>query len=172
MLFRQEDAQAIEDALGLAIKMHHGQRDADGAPYILHLMRVMLRCKDSLAKAAAVLHDILEDTSATPEDLLASGISPQVVQTVERLTHRPGVSYADYIEALSVDPVATEVKLADLEDNYSIGRVKYRQQYRTQDANRLERYILTHRFLLGDLTPEQYRSEMHQIDFQPNRGVD
>ncbi|MFM8189060.1 MAG: HD domain-containing protein [Pirellula sp.] len=163
MLFRQEDAQAIENALGLAVRMHQGQRDADGAPYILHLVRVMMRCKDPHAKQAAVLHDILEDTSATSEDLLANGISPEVVQTVERLTHLPGVSYGHYIESLSSDPIAVEVKLADLEDNYSIARVKYREDHRAHDASRLERYILTHRFLIGDLELDQYRSLIGQI---------
>ena len=142
----EEDSRAIETALGLAISFHRGQRDSDGAPYILHL-----------AKQAGVLHDILEDTSASCDDLLAAGISARVIEAVKHLTHAPGIPYADYIEALVCDPIATEVKLADLEDNYSIGRVKYRQEHREHDADRLQRYILSHRFLEGQIQLDEYR---------------
>jgi len=153
----EEDSRAIEAALGLAISFHRGQRDSDGAPYILHLIRVMLRCKSAQAKQAGVLHDILEDTSASCDDLLAAGISARVIEAVKHLTHAPGIPYADYIEALVCDPIATEVKLADLEDNYSIGRVKYRQEHREHDADRLQRYILSHRFLEGQIQLDEYR---------------
>lgn len=167
MIYSEENAAAIENAIGLAISKHQGQRDSDGAPYILHLLRVMMRCDGAQAKQAGVLHDILEDTSTTAEELLASGLSPQVVKAVELLTHLPGISYGDYIERLSADPIATEVKLADLEDNYSIGRAKYRNEHRQQDAQRLQRYILTHRFLIGNLDKQEYRSSMNELNETP-----
>lgn len=163
MTYSEENSAAIDIAIGLAVSWHRGQRDSDGAPYILHLLRVMIRCSSPQAKQAGVLHDILEDTSATAHDLLSSGISPEIVKSVELLTHEPGISYGDYIERLSADPIATEVKLADLEDNYSIGRVKYRAEYRQHDAQRLQRYILTHRFLMGSLEKQEYRSMMNEL---------
>ncbi len=161
----QATAQAIELATELALNFHRGQRDADGDPYILHLMRVMLKCHSTSAKQAGLLHDILEDTSATEDDLIQSGICPNVIQSVKRLTRIAHVDYADYILALADDPIAKEVKIADLEDNYAIGRVKYRSEYRLEDARRLERYILSHRFLSGHLPRTEYIEAMRVVDF-------
>lgn len=156
--------QAIERALQLALDYHRGQRDADGDPYILHLMRVMLKCHSTPAKQAGLLHDILEDTSATAKDLIRAGICPSVTQSVERLTRTAHSDYADYILALADDPIAKEVKIADLEDNYAMGRVKYRSELRLEDAHRLERYILSHRFLLGQLQRTEYIETMKRVD--------
>lgn len=160
----EKNAQEIEIALSLAIDKHRGQRDSDGAPYVLHLIRVMMRCRDPEAKQAGVLHDILEDTPTSAQELVSAGIGPRVVEAVKRLTHTPCIPYGQYIESLCIDPIATEVKLADLEDNYSIGRVKYRKEYRTQDAKRLEKYILSHRFLMGQLEVEEFRMHMGQLE--------
>jgi (p)ppGpp synthase/HD superfamily hydrolase len=159
----EKNAREIEIALSLAINKHRGQRDSDGAPYILHLIRVMMRCRDPQAKQAGVLHDILEDTQTNVQELVSAGIDPQVIEAVKRLTHAPSIPYGQYIESLSSDPIATEVKLADLEDNYSIGRVKYRKEHRTRDANRLEKYILSHRFLKGELQLDEFRTLMEQL---------
>jgi len=159
----EKNAREIEIALSLAINKHRGQRDSDGAPYVLHLIRVMMRCGDPQAKQAGVLHDILEDTQTNVQELVLAGIDPQVIEAVKRLTHAPSIPYVQYIESLSSDPIATEVKLADLEDNYSIGRVKYRKEHRTRDANRLEKYILSHRFLKGELQLDEFRTLMEQL---------
>lgn len=159
----EKNAREIEIALSLAINKHRGQRDSDGAPYILHLIRVMMRCRDPQAKQAGVLHDILEDTQTNVQELVSAGIDPQVIEAVKRLTYAPSIPYGQYIESLSSDPIATEVKLADLEDNYSIGRVKYRKEHRTRDANRLEKYILSHRFLKGELQLDEFRTLMEQL---------
>ena len=155
---------AIELATELALNFHRGQRDADGDPYILHLMRVMLKCHSTSAKQAGLLHDILEDTSATEDDLIQAGICPNVTQSVKRLTRIAHIDYADYIMALAEDPIAKEVKIADLEDNYAIGRVKYRTEHRLEDARRLERYILSHRFLSGHLQRTEYIEAMRLVD--------
>ena len=154
---------AIELATELALNFHRGQRDADGDPYILHLMRVMLKCHSTSAKQAGLLHDILEDTSATEDDLIQAGICPNVTQSVKRLTRIAHIDYADYIMALAEDPIAKEVKIADLEDNYAIGRVKYRTEHRLEDARRLERYILSHRFLSGHLQRTEYIEAMRLV---------
>ena len=160
-----DNEMAIELATELALNFHRGQRDADGDPYILHLMRVMLKCHSTSAKQAGLLHDILEDTSATEEDLIQAGICPNVTQSVKRLTRDAHIDYADYILALADDPIAKEVKIADLEDNYAIGRVKYRCEHRLEDARRLERYILSHRFLSGHLQRTEYIEAMRLVGF-------
>ena len=127
-------------------------------------MRVMLKCHSTSAKQAGLLHDILEDTSATEDDLIQAGICPNVTQSVKRLTRFAHIDYADYILALAEDPIAKEVKIADLEDNYAIGRVKYRCEHRLEDARRLERYILSHRFLSGHLQRTEYIEAMRLVD--------
>jgi hypothetical protein len=77
--------------------------------------------------------------------------------------HAGHSTYADYILALADDPIAKEVKIADLEDNYFIGRVKYRSEHRLEDAHRLERYILSHRFLSGHLQSTEYIEAMKLV---------
>ena len=158
------EAIAIESAIALATRFHNQQRDSDGDPYILHLLRVMLACKSPLAKQAGVLHDLLEDTSATTHDILDAGLSQTLVDTLRLLTHSKDLSYAQYVLNLSQDPVATEVKLADLQDNYRIDRVKYRSDCSNHDALRLQRYILSHRFLRNEIDREDYTQAMRNLE--------
>jgi (p)ppGpp synthase/HD superfamily hydrolase len=158
------EAIAIESAIALATRFHNQQRDSDGDPYILHLLRVMLACKSPLAKKAGVLHDLLEDTSATTQDILDAGLSQTLVDTLRLLTHSKDLSYAQYVLNLSQDPVATEVKMADLQDNYRIDRVKYRSDCSNHDALRLQRYILSHRFLRNEIDREDYTQAMRNLE--------
>jgi (p)ppGpp synthase/HD superfamily hydrolase len=158
------EAIAIESAIALATRFHNQQRDSDGDPYILHLLRVMLACKSPLAKQAGVLHDLLEDTSATTQDILDAGLSQTLVDTLRLLTHSKDLSYAQYVLNLSQDPVATEVKMADLQDNYRIDRVKYRSDCSNHDALRLQRYILSHRFLRNEIDSEDYTQAMCNLE--------
>jgi (p)ppGpp synthase/HD superfamily hydrolase len=78
----------LEDAIGLAVYAHRGQRDKSGEPYILHVLRVMLRQEAETARIAAVLHDVLEDTSVTLADLRQAGYSDAVCTALDCLTRR------------------------------------------------------------------------------------
>ena len=116
----------FERAILLACDAHRGQRypsPAEGEePYVLHLFRVMLAVRGEEARTAAVLHDTLEDTPTTAEDLLAAGIPPRVVEAVVALTHRDEDSYEAYIEIVATDGLARQVKFADLTDNLATNR--------------------------------------------------
>lgn len=114
-----DDAQALEVAVELACRAHRGQQypSAEGEPYILHLLRVMLAVDGFRAQAAAVLHDVLEDTQVTVDELGAAGLPIDVVDAVVALTHRPRQSYERYVEQVACNAIAREVKLADLADN-------------------------------------------------------
>jgi hypothetical protein len=114
-----EDAKALEVALELACRAHRGQRypSPEREPYVLHLLRVMLAVDGFRVQAAAVLHDVLEDTEVTVGELGAAGLPIDVVNAVVTLTQRPGQSYPRYIEQVARDAIAREVKLADLADN-------------------------------------------------------
>lgn len=107
----------LEDAVILAAQAHRGQVDKCGQPYILHVLRVMLRQEDETARFVAVLHDVLEDTPVTLADLRTAGYSEQVCAVVDCLTRRTGEAYEAMIERIATNPLARQVKLADLADN-------------------------------------------------------
>ena len=108
-------------AMVLAYNAHHGQLDKSGVPYILHPVHLAEQMNDEITCAAALLHDTVEDTAITLEDL-AREFPPAVVEVVDLLTHREGVDYFDYIRAIAANPVAVKVKLADLDHNGSRSR--------------------------------------------------
>ena len=109
----------LSRALALAGLAHAEQVDKSGKAYILHPVRVMLRCQPhgDIAQIVGVLHDVVEDTWVTLEHLRALGFSEEVVAAVDAISHREGEKYFDYIERCSSNHTAALVKLADLEDN-------------------------------------------------------
>lgn len=112
----------LADALFLAATAHADQTDKAGAPYITHILRMvtaalMRGCAPDVAIVAA-LHDVVEDTVLTTEDLAASGFSASVVAAVDALTRRDGESYDDFIQRCrDGGAVAKCVKLLDIDDN-------------------------------------------------------
>lgn len=112
----------LEDAIALAASAHAGQRDKMGEPYILHPIRVMLRLKTEDERTVAILHDVVEDTHVTLDELRRLGYSEEIVQAVELLSRREGETYAEFIERVRPNALATRVKLADLEDNMDLRR--------------------------------------------------
>ena len=127
----------LEEALSFAIEAHRGQKDKAGAPYILHVLRVMMQMPDEHAMMAAALHDVVEDTPHTLDALRAAGFPEPVVEAVDGLTRREGESYAAFVERASAHPIARRVKLADLEDNMDVRRLRHLTD---ADLARLQRY--------------------------------
>ena len=115
-------APTLEDAIALACRAHLGQIDKNGQPYILHVLRVMLRQQDPAGRIVAALHDVVEDSATTIDDLRIAGYSPEICDAVDALTHRDGESYDDMISRIAPNPLARRVKRADLEDNMSPDR--------------------------------------------------
>ena len=116
----------LEQAIALAVEKHRGQKDKAGAPYILHPLRVLFRLAwdaPEAAQIAAVLHDVVEDTGVTLDDLRAHGFSDEVVAAVNLLSRHSGDSYEQFIERLLPNPIARLVKRADLEDNMDLKRI-------------------------------------------------
>ena len=151
---------ALERAIALAVESHRGQRDKAGLPYILHLLRVMHSVSDPVEKQAAVLHDYIEDVSGSVEELGRHGICEPAIQAIVLLTRPEQSSYCDYVIRLQFDPIARKVKIADLEDNYRIGRVVYRLGHQESDAKRMQKYALTNQFLARSIDESEYRSRM------------
>ena len=116
-----DGSETLERAIEIAVRAHAGQlypaRDGERGPYVLHLFRVMLAVEGWEPRTTAVLHDVIEDTPVTADDLREQGIPERVVEAIVALTHRDEDSYEAYVDALAPNPLAREVKLADLSDN-------------------------------------------------------
>lgn len=109
----------VEDTLRIAIDALGGQKDLDGAPAILHALAVGLMGEDELEQKAGFLHDVVEDSGLTIEDLRDMGVDEDVLEAVKLLTHREGISYEDYIKDIlySGNETAIQVKINDLHHN-------------------------------------------------------
>lgn len=131
------DAHLIEVALQRALTAYAGKVDKGGKPYILHPLRLMARLSDPIGQCVAVLHDVIEDSDTTADDLRADGFPESVVTAVEVLTRRRGESYEAFIDRVHVHPLACKVKLLDIEDNLNILRINEVTQ---KDLQRIAKY--------------------------------
>ena len=136
-ILRRKKKIHLGKAIELAKQHHKGQTDKAGKPYIEHPLRVMYQVESEEEKIVAVLHDIVEDTDISLDDLRNEGFSKEVVDAVECLTKQDGENYDSYIERISFNPLAVKIKLADLEDNRDLTRLP---QVTDKDLERLEKY--------------------------------
>jgi (p)ppGpp synthase/HD superfamily hydrolase len=112
----------LPDAVNLARRAHEGQIDKSGNPYIDHPLRVMTRMDNVAEQMAAVLHDVVEDTTVTIDELVQLECPTIVVRAVEALTHLPDEPQSVYLSRVANDPIALAVKRADISDNLSPDR--------------------------------------------------
>jgi hypothetical protein len=124
-------------AMTIAYRAHQGQLDKAGYPYIHHPLHVAEQMTEEYACAAALLHDVMEDTPITAQQLSAAGIPAPVLEALTLLCHNPDVPYLDYVRKLKGNPIARAVKLADLQHNSDVSRLG---SLTPKDEMRLERY--------------------------------
>lgn len=136
----------IERAIGIAAEAHAGQVDKAGAPYIFHVLRVMLAVETLDERMVAALHDVVEDTSWTFDRLREEGFSDEVVQAIESVTRRSGETYEEFVVRAGENPLGRRVKLADLADNSDLRRIA---APKAEDYARIERYRLAMEQLAG-----------------------
>lgn len=147
-LSRSESVEQVALARGIAFIAHRGQLDRNGAPYIDHPGRIAERfdpATEPVEAAAAWLHDVLEDTPVTAEELFEAGILPHVIEVVRLLTRTPDVSADDYYARIRGHEVARRVKLADIDDNtarWRLRRLDYDTQVRLVEKYRVARQAL------------------------------
>ena len=127
----------LERAILIAAQAHLGQRDKGGAPYVLHPLRMMMRMETEAAMMAAVLHDVVEDSDWTLEQLRGEGFSEEVLKAVDCLTRRSGESYDEFVARAQANAIARRVKIADLEDNMNVKRIG---EITPKDLARIEEY--------------------------------
>jgi (p)ppGpp synthase/HD superfamily hydrolase len=130
----------FDKAVFIAAREHLGVRDKGGHAYILHPMRIAMRLRtsDEELMSIAILHDVIEDSKLTFEDLKAEGFSDRVIAALKLLTHQKGVSYDDYIDGMRGNRDALLVKREDLRDNSDITRLKGVSE---KDFERMNKYI-------------------------------
>lgn len=103
-------------ALKIAYNAHHGQVDKSGTPYIFHPYHLAEQMNDEISTCAALLHDVVEDTDITFEDL-EKEFPSEVIEILHYLTHEKGVPYLDYVQKIKENPIAVQIKLADIAHN-------------------------------------------------------
>jgi hypothetical protein len=150
----------IEKALQIAAEAHEGQKDKEGHSYILHPLRVMHAVEGLEAQIIALLHDVVEDTSVTIEDLRAAGFAETVLDGVLSVTHGKDESYADYVVRCKANPLGCRVKRADLEDNSRPARLLLRPNRLERDLARMRKYALAYKLLIDRLAEAEYRRLM------------
>ncbi|APC18590.1 GTP pyrophosphokinase [Pseudomonas frederiksbergensis] len=129
--------QTLERAIAIAAGAHEGQVDKGGSPYILHPLKVMLKVSTLEERIVAVLHDVVEDSGISLDDLRKEGFSETVLAAIESVTKLPGESYELFVERAAQNPIGRVVKLADLEENSDLSRIA---QPSWEDLERIEKY--------------------------------
>jgi (p)ppGpp synthase/HD superfamily hydrolase len=119
-----EHLHLLETAIRLAAKVHRGQLDRFGKPYVLHVMRVMMRGHDLEEQILGALHDVLERSELTVDDIAKKGFTPRVIKALQHITRDPQETYEQYIDRVVQDNLAIRVKLHDLADKMDLLHVE------------------------------------------------
>ncbi len=125
--------EQTKKALKLCFQAHRDQVDKSGMPYVFHPFHLAEQMTDEATTVTALLHDVVEDTDFTLNDLRAMGFPAAAVDAVAMMTHDPKVPYLEYVAKIRTNPVARAVKLADLRHNSDLSRLD------TVDEKALER---------------------------------
>jgi len=115
--------QQLAKALKIAFQAHQDQPNMDKKPYLYHPMRLADRAATEDERIVALLHDAVEDSGATLDSLRAGGFPEHIVTAIDHLTKREGEAYDAFIERVLLDPLATKVKLLDIEDNLNMAQL-------------------------------------------------
>lgn len=142
----------IEVAKGVAEKAHRGQTEKNGKPYINHPLTVAGKVKTETEKIVALLHDVVEDSDITLEDIAKYGFSEEVVEAVDAITKKEGQTYGEYIEKVKTNIIAVKVKIADLTHNSDMSRIPNPTQ---EDIERTKKYLKVKEDLLEYIKQEE-----------------
>ncbi len=136
----------LHQALLIATRVHQDQQDRYGAPYLRHVMRVAERGRNDDERTVGLLHDVVEDSPMTLDDLRREGFPEYIVQAVDCLTKREGEPYEQFVDRTKTNKLAVAVKLNDLEDNMDVRRAPRLEE---KDLERLNKYLRAWHQLVG-----------------------
>ena len=139
-----------KQAMKLCYQAHKDQLDKSGIPYIFHPIHLAEQMPDELTTIVALLHDVVEDTDYTLEDLAKMGFPQEAVDAIALMTHEEDVPYMTYVAEISRNPIARIVKLADLRHNSTLSRLDHVDD---KALRRVEKYAEAIR-LLEEMSPE------------------
>ena len=139
----------LERAIALAVETHSGQVDKAGEPYILHPLRVMLSLSSRNERIVGVLHDVVEDGDVSFGDLKKMGFSLVVIDALKAVTKHSeeegsDEGYQAFVERAGTNPIARQVKIADLLDNLDVTRLG---EISEKDSRRMSKYLSALRYL-------------------------
>jgi (p)ppGpp synthase/HD superfamily hydrolase len=163
----------LNRAIEIAAEAHEGAIDKYGAPYINHVTRVMNIGGSDSEKIVGVLHDVIEDTHWTFEDLEKEGFSKEVINALRCVTKTSeDEDYEEFITRVKISPLAVKVKLNDLTDNLDVKRMP---EVLESDLKRLNKYLRAYNELIMEKThifTMLYRSHLtiFSIDNQYEKG--
>lgn len=146
-------AELVGKAVRIAAQAHDGQTDKAGEAYILHPLRLMSRCRADAQRIVALLHDVVEDSPMTLEDLAGEGFSPEIIAGIDGMTRRQSESYEEFISRAAQNPLSASIKRLDLEDNLNTLRLP---ELTEQDLARLQKYHAAYRRLSSN--PEEAKT--------------
>jgi len=110
-------------AMMIALQAHKNQTDKSGMPYIYHPVHLAEQMKDEETTCVALLHDVVEDTDWTLDELREQGFDARIIEALKLMTHAEGVPYMEYVTQIKPNPIAKVVKLADLRHNSDLTRL-------------------------------------------------
>lgn len=149
-------SELLDKAALLCVTAHQGQRDKVGQPYFQHPMRVAMACRTPQEKIVALLHDILEDTPTSPDDLSEIGFPEEIVEAVLSVTKITGEPYVEFVARAAQNAIGRVVKLHDLEDNLNIFRLTNLDE---EMAKRFDKYLRTYHFLSREIEDSKFSAE-------------
>lgn len=139
----------LERAIDIAVTAHKGQKDKTGNPYVLHLFSVMMKGKTDEEKICGILHDLVEDTPWTFDQLRKEGFSEKIIAALECVTKKSeDENYDDFIQRILPNPLAVRVKMNDLEDNMDVRRIP---ELNEDALKRLNKYLKAYNLLKAHL---------------------
>ncbi len=124
-------------AMKIAFEAHKDQVDKTGVPYIYHPIHLAEQMDDEVSICVALMHDVVEDTDTTFEDLEKEGFTKDIIDALKLLTHDEAVPYLEYVKEIKQNSIATKVKLADLNHNSDLSRLDVVDE---KAMERLEKY--------------------------------
>lgn len=133
-------------AMRICYEAHKDQFDKNDVPYVFHPFHIAEQMKDEDTTIVALLHDVVEDTEYTLDDLKDFGFSQEIISAVAAITHDPEVSYMEYIEQVKRNPIAAAVKIEDLKHNSDLTRL---DEVTAKDVQRNEEYKKALAYLVG-----------------------
>ena len=133
-------------ALKISFNAHKDQVDKSGMPYVYHPFHLAEQMNDEYSTCVALLHDVVEDTDISLDDLTSEGFPAEVIDALTLMTHDDKVPYMDYVRKIKTNPIATKVKLADLEHNSDLSRLDLVDDAALERADKYRRAIILLRF--------------------------